>query len=147
MRVSDWLVKTTGRSAAWWMAACQNAIQSKSKPTDDPNHDENDPETFLKDVAHLVCTSLPNDETYDSNMRVAAVMSVVLGLWKARVHYAKTQDPNRPVVNRQKSYAGWVEWAHALTDALLDERDDPAYFPGQSWDHPFTFQADDGEFI
>jgi hypothetical protein len=147
MRATEWLEKVTGRSSAWWMTACQEAIKKESKPTEDPNHSENDPETFRKDVAHLVCTSLPKSDDYDSNMRVAAIMGVVLSLWKARVHYAKTQDPNRPIESRQRSYAAWFEWAQVLGSLSFDERDDPAYFPGQKWDHPYAFDAKDGGFV
>ncbi len=147
MRATTWLESTTGRSAAWWMAACQNAISSKSEKSDDPNHDENDPEVFLHDVAHLVTTSLPPDGNYDPNMRVAAVMGVVLCLWKSRCHYSKTQDPHRPVSTRQKSYDQWAEWVGVLVSAVMDERDDPTYFPGQKFEHPAAFDAKDGDFV
>ncbi len=147
MRATTWLESTTGRSAAWWMAGLQFAISSKSEKSDDPNHDENDPEVFLKDVAHLVVTSLPPDGNYDPNMRVAAVMGVVLCLWKSRVHLSKTRDPNRPVQTRQKSYEQWVEFGQVLMSVVIDERDDPAYFPGQAWDLPYGFDAKDGDFV
>lgn len=147
MRATDWLSEKTGRSAAWWMSACQTAITSRAEKSDDLNHDDNDPELFLHDVAHLVVTSLPKDGNYDPNMRVAAVMGVVLVLWKSRVHYCKTQDPMRPVSSRQNSYDQWAEWTQVLISAVMDERDDPTYFPGQKFEHPFSFDATDGEFI
>lgn len=147
MRATHWLEEKTGRSAAWWMSALQTAITSRAEKSDDPNHDDNDPKVFLHDVAHLVVTSLPKDGNYDPNMRVAAVMGVVLVLWKSRLHLSKTRDPNRPVQTRQNSYGQWVEYSQVLMSVLLDERDDPAYFPGQRWDLPYSFSAIDGDFV
>jgi hypothetical protein len=107
----------------------------------------NDTEVFLKDVAALVVKSLPPDGSYDPNMRAAAVMGVVLALWKTRLHLAKTRDPNRPVAGRISSYASWTEYAQVMMSVMIDERDDAAFFAGQKWDLPFSVDAKDGEFV
>lgn len=129
------------------MAAVQQVLAREFKPSDDPNHSQNDTGKFLTDVADLVVKSMPPDGSYDPNMRAAAVMGVVLALWKSRVHLAKTRDPNRPVAGRISSYAQWEEYAQVLMSVVIDERDDAAFFPGQQWDLPFSVDAKDGEFV
>lgn len=151
MRATTWLEGVTGRSAAWWMAACQKAVQRASSPSDDPNHDQTDTPAFLGEVVRLVCEAMPVPDDagapYDPNMRGAATLAVVTALWYGRLHYAKAHDPARPVGGRQRAYGRWADWALALVSAVYDEREDPAYFPGQRWDHPFAFEAEDGDFV
>lgn len=80
-------------------------------------------------------------------MRAAAVLSVVFALWYSRVQIAKTSDPHRPVALRQNAYKRWLHYFHALTNAAVDNRQDAAYFPGQSWQSPFLAEVDDGDFV
>lgn len=147
MVVDNWLRQTTERGAAQWVSLCQQAILASLTKGEDPNHDEADPGKFIGEVTRLVVASLPPSNDYDGNMRAAAVLSVVLALWRCRLGVAKCHDPNRPAVLRQKAYRGLVEWEHALIDVTLDGSEDPTYFPGQRWDLPFAAEAESGDFI
>lgn len=147
MTKNEWFEAITGRPAAWWMAAVQQAVQKASTKGDDPNHDETDVVAFLGEVVRLVSTSLPEDEVYDGNMRAAGVLAAVLTLWYGRLGYAKSHDPNRPIAARQRSYAKWLRWVRVMATLPIDESDDAVYFSGQQWDFPFSFDAKDGDFV
>lgn len=148
---NEWLETVTNRPAAYWMAACQQAVNKASSPSDDPKHDQTDVTAFISEVTRLVVASLPpegsGEAPYDPNMRVAATLSLVLALWYGRLHYAKIHDPNRPASLRQRVYTRWWNWIHALFSAVLDEREDATFFPGQRWDFPFDPRAENGDFI
>lgn len=151
MTATEWLEKRTGRSAAWWVAAVQQAVQKASSPSDDPNHDQTDPNVWVQEVAKLVIDSLPPDNTiefpFDGNMRIAAILGLVLSLWYARLGYAKSHSPSRPVSLRIPSYKNWLTWTQALIDAVFNESEDAVFFPGQEWDFPFGPHAKNGNFV
>ena len=145
----DWLKQMTGRPGSWWIATIQARIAKRSRKSRDPKHDVTDVSAWLADLVGLVVKTMPHpvDVGYDGNMRAAAVLGVALTLWYSRVQLAKVSDPKRPIALRQGAYKRWLNYFHALANAAVDNRQDAAYFPGQSWQSPFLAEADDGEFV
>jgi hypothetical protein len=144
--INDWLEKFTGCTAAWWVAACQNAVEQSCTKKEGEAHDDADPKKFVSIISDLVGQSLKDDGAFDGNMRQAAVLSLVLALWYARVSHAKCHDPNRPGLIRRKAYTKRLEWVEAMALIPVDERQDSVYFSGQKWDFPFSFGTQDGDF-
>jgi hypothetical protein len=128
------------------MAACQDAVSKASTKVEGEAHDETDPEKFVQIVLGLAKQTLADDGLFDGNMRLAAVMSMVLALWYARVNYAKAHDPNRPGLLRRRSYRKFLEWVSAMQMIPVSEANDSIYFPGQKWDFPYSFGTQDGDF-
>lgn len=46
-----------------------------------------------------------------------------------------------------KSPAWWMDYAIALFVSTLNEKEDAAYFSGQSWSFPFDPSAAGGDFV
>lgn len=82
-----------------------------------------------------------------ANMRAAVVLGHLLCLWAFRTARAKAYDPRRPADVRRKAMDTWVWNAMELTTALLDEREDADFFPGQDWDAPCQPKARNGTFL
>ena len=140
-----WLKEYTNRDESYWMARVQNLISSNTTDREDGHGD-----TDLKWVHRLVdevTNNLPPDEGYDGNMRTAAILSAVLGLWYNQVHLAKCHDPNRPTFIRQQAYLRRQDWMLAFIQNLFDFSGAPTYFPGQKWQFPFDPEARGGEFV
>ena len=93
-----------------------------------------------------VLKTLPKDDTYDGNMRAAAILSQVLAYWYLRTHRAKCYDPHRPVESRQRAFGAWLDWCAGMSAMMLDERQDAQLFD-QPWDFPFGPDAKDGTYV
>jgi len=91
--------------------------------------------------------AFPRTGPYDGNMRMAAVLSYVLALWYLRIHRAKSYDPRRPVKHRKSAYHQRLRFACAIFYAIVDESEDPDFFPGQKWESPFDPYPTDGYFV
>lgn len=147
----SYLRELTHRDDAWWIATVQQLIQKHSSPSDDPDHDQTDAKAWVHELVTMIHESLPTalcrHEAYDENMRIAAITSQVLALWYCRVQRAKFLSPARPLDLRMKANTRWIEYAHAMLNNIIDERNDATYFPAQRWELPFTHESTSGKFI
>lgn len=148
----DWLARSTGHDGHWWMQRLQTRIQEHSSPTEDPDHDQTaTTQAFcavLTDLIQALEARFPvTGEPYDGNMRMAACASCIMTLWYSRLQLAKIHDPHRPLATRQEAYRRLLLYQHAIVDALMNMTDDSTYFPGQSWQSPFLFDATSGDFV
>jgi hypothetical protein len=141
----SWLKDTSNRDEAYWVARVQQLI---SKNTTDREDGHGDTDTkWIQELVDEVVSNLPSGDTYDGNMRCAAIISHVLALWYSQLHYAKTQDSHRPTFERQRAYHARLAWQLSLVQALLDISNGPTYFPGQPWQNPFDGDARGGTFL
>ena len=145
----DLLTQYTLQSRAWWVAQVQRLIAKHTVTEEGAKHGDTNERAWLKELVDLVSDTLVPEEiaTYDENMRVAIILSEILALWYSRLNLAKCRSPQRPVSLRRAAYGRWHQYSHDLLDALLDERDDAAYFPEQEWDLPFAPGAKNGDFV
>ena len=155
----DYLLEKTGQSTAYWMARIETLIAQHSEPiTDeavrarlreadiDPDaHQANEPVRWLVQIGDELRHAMPVNATYDGNMWMAATMGQVLSIWFARLSYAKSHDPARPLADRRAGYRKHLEFVGALSLALVDEQQDPVFFPKQRWQHPHAGEARSGE--
>lgn len=143
----SWIVKTTNRAPDYWLARVQELIrQASSPPAEGEVHGDTN-SSWLHLLVDEVVAGLPSGEDYDSNMRLASVLSAILGLWYSQVHWAKTFDPNRPTHDRQRAYLARLEWVAFMSRAFVDHSIAPTAFPGQSWSFPFDPEARGGDFV
>ena len=142
---SSWIASVTGKPRRWWVAEVQRLISKHSRPTKDPHHGQTRTGAVIAELVGIVHKTFPKKETFDGNMRMAAVLSYVLALWYSRLHRAKSFDPRRPVKHRQAAYWNRLGWADAMFLTLVDESEDPEYFP-QRWENPFDPWTLDGYF-
>ena len=140
------LERATGISDVEWVLRCQQLVADTFVESDDPDHPHSDPVDWIRRLVDEVVDGLPAEGHYDENMATASRLVVILASW-CRVHYAKTQDPRRPIALRQKSYRQWQTYIHAVFACLADPARDPDYFPSQDWDHPYAAGATDGSFV
>lgn len=142
-----WLKEVTGVDDREWVARVQQLVSDYTVWDQDGGaHGTTDVLVWATDLANEVIATFPEDGVFDENIRYAEVMGLILVLWSSRVHYAKTQDPGRPIVLRKRSYAKLKRFWRALWDAVTDESRDDEYFP-QLWDHPHQRKAKDGDFV
>src|SRR5712692_1464094 len=142
----SWLKDVTNRDEAYWMARVQSLIASNTKDTED-GHGETDLK-WIHDLIDEVQNNLPEpNPPYDGNMRMAASLAAILGLWYSQVHYAKTQDPNRPTNIRQRAYWRRLDWIEEMIHNMIDTSCVSTYFPGQKWQDPFDPESRGGEFL
>lgn len=147
-RGADWLMVQTGRSLPKWLTYVQKRIVKRSRPGKDPNHDETDTAEWMADLEKAVRKSWKKDKvSFDGNMRIAAIVGMILCAWYTRVQLAKTQDPNRPVKLRREAHDRWCAWYQAHCISMVDSRHDPEVFPGQEWESPFLPGARSGSFV
>lgn len=143
-----WIEQTTGLSDHDWVVTIQTLIGKYSSASDDPQHDQTDVKGWMQELTEFVMKSFPvTGPAYDENMRIARVMSYILALWYSRLHLAKVSDPRRPVSIRRDAYKSRQEWLDTLFHAITDIQHDPSYFPGQQWEHPFSLESQNGDFI
>ena len=142
---SSWIASVTGKPRRWWVAEVQRLISKHSRPTKDPHHGQTRTGAVIAELVGIVHKTFPKKETFDGNMRMAAVLSYVLAIWYSRLSRAKAYDPRRPVAHRKMGYANRLAWAMAL--ALMDESEDAEHFPGQRWEMPYDPYPTDGYFI
>ena len=141
----SWIQEKTNRSEEYWVARVQALISENTKSTED-GHGETD-EQWIHQLVDEIVSNLPPDETYDGNMRMAALLSYVLGLWYASVHLAKMFDSNRPTFVRQRAFQNLQDWKTAMFESMTDISKLPTYFMGQPWQHPFDPEAKGGDFL
>ena len=151
-RQLDFIGQVTGKERGWWVAFIQGRITARAKRSKDPWHDQSDSQKVMNDVVaeirRLIYDKAKKEKrAFDSNMALAMGTSYVLAVWYLRLHRAKSYDPRRPVKLRQAAYWHRYAFARAIFDAIVDESQDPKYFPGQRWESPFDPYPTDGYFV
>ena len=148
-RQTTWIEDLSGKDRKWWVAKVQTLIKRHSRPTKNPWHGTTDSSLVIRDLAREVGRhAMPKKgPAYDGNMRMAAILSYVLALWFFRIARAKSYDPRRPVKHRKAAYLGQLKFATAMFHAIVDESEDPEFFPGQKWESPFDPYPTDGYFV
>ncbi len=142
----SWIASVTGKPRRWWIAEVQRLISKHSRPTKDPRHGQTRTGAVIAELVGIIHKTFPKKETFDGNMRMAAVLSYVLAIWYSRLGRAKAYDPRRPVAHRKMGYVNRLAWAMAMVLALMDESEDAEHFPGQKWETPFDPYPTDGFF-
>lgn len=144
--ILSWLKEVTNKDEAYWMSRIQSLISQHTVAKED-GHGETDSD-WIKRLADEVVDNLPQSgHPYDGNMRMAAILSSILGLWYSQVHQAKTFDAHRPTFERQQAYFARQTWALDFLKNLLDMSNGPIYFPGQPWQFCFDPEAKGGDFL
>jgi hypothetical protein len=142
----SWLTEYTNKDESYWVARVQTLVSENTVPRED-GHGTTDVSKWLHKLVDEVINELPPREGYDGNMRSAAILSQVLGLWYVRLHLAKLSDPHRPAQVAQEVYKSWLTWSHAMFNNIIDASRDTTFFPGQGWSHPFDPRVERGEFL
>lgn len=140
-----WLEEYTNHDDAYWVARIQRLIAENTTPREDGHGD-----TDLKWVHQLVDeieNNLPPTQTYDGNMRVAAITSMVLALWFTQVANAKAHDPNRPTNDRQQATKKIRYFILDMVDNITNYDHHETYFPGQKWSDPWDASDRGGSFV
>lgn len=142
-----WLKETTHRDESYWMARVQQLIANNTTSTSDGHGETN--EKWLLQLFDEVVVGLPpaGPVPYDGNMRLAATISAILGLWYSQVHHAKSQDSHRPTFVRQAAYFARLQWVYSFFANVLDVSGGATYFPGQPWQNPFAGDSKGGDFL
>lgn len=151
MTRDELLTRFTGEDSVYWVDRVQEeVIRSIDREDSNQVHPECDEKQWLYAISEAVSDKMREmgeEDTYDSNMRVAWIVVVVLSTWVSRIQHAKAYDPNRPVDLRMKALSGHSSLMRAVIDALTDETRDVEYFPGQDWNPPYGPQAFGGDFV
>lgn len=141
----SWLKTNTNRDEEFWLARVQTLISEAT--TDRPDGHGDTDEKWVYYLVDEIISNLPPEGQYDGNMRIAATVSAVLGLWYSQVHNAKIHDPNRPSFVRQLAYYGRQGWIQSFIENLFDISRTATYFPGQKWESPWVASPKSGEFL
>lgn len=142
------LLDYTGKDSAEWVTLVQEEIAASFYPSGNPLHPNTDVEAWLRGVLAEIARCVETDqETYDENMRVAAIAAIVFTTWASRIQHAKAYDPHRPVERRRQALDGHRTLVQAIIEAATDENRDADYFPGQSWNPPYGPSARGGRFV
>lgn len=144
----SWLLEYTNHDEAYWVARVQRLIAENTTPLEN-GHGETNLE-WIRILVDEIENNLPPegwDKPYDGNMRMAAILSAVLGLWFAQLSFAKTQDSNRPTYVRQEAYKKRLNWIKDFIMNLVDTSGAATYFMGQPWQNPYDPNAKGGEFL
>jgi hypothetical protein len=146
----DTLETYTGHDRLWWMRFVQKRIAANSGPRGPNGHS---PMLSYDWIGHVVATlfktAFPKDgPAYDPNMRIAFLLTLVMGTWYSRVQHSKTFDPRRPKKIRRAAYESWRNSVTALLGSLISEHDDPLVFNGKPfYENPFDPKAKDGKYV
>lgn len=143
----SWLKEYTNRDEAYWMARVQQLIKDNTVTAEGEAHGNTDEKWVHQLVDEVIKNFPPTDPPYDGNMRAAASLSAILGLWFAQVQFAKTQDPNRPTFLRQRGYEKLMHWIGSSIQNMMDHSATPTFFMGQKWQTPWDPEAKSGEFV
>jgi hypothetical protein len=141
----SWLEDYTNHDDTYWVARIQRLIADNTVPREDGHGD-----TDLKWIRNLIDeieNSLPPDPTYDGNMRMASILSAVLGLWFVQVQNAKIHDPNRPTFTRQVASTSLLYWIRDFFLNCIDHSRHETHFPGQKWSDPWDASDRGGSFL
>lgn len=140
----DWLEKETGYSLEWWFRFVQESVVKNSSPSEDPKHDETDTRKVIEALTSLVCNCPPMSGRYDENMRVAMLLSFILGSWFVKICKGKSLDPKRPLQDRARGYKRVSDFVGEFLRGCLDDRDLPLLL-GQEFELPGP-RGRDGSF-
>lgn len=141
----SWIEDITNRNDEYWVARVQHLIAKNTVP-DGNGHGETD-EKWVHELVDEIVKDLPVDETYDGNMRIAAILGYVSSLWFVSTQLAKTYDSHRPTNIRQKAYRRLNLWKQDFCAMLWDMSKFPTYYPEQPWQFPFDPSAKGGDFV
>lgn len=143
----SWLRDMTHQGRPYWISRVQTLIANNTQP-DGKGHGETDLK-WIHELVDEVEKGLPplGPIPYDGNMRMAAILSMILGTWYSQLHYAKTQDSHRPVFDRRMASIKRHAWIMSMIDHMTDTSGGATYFPGQPWDSPWAPEAKNGEFV
>lgn len=141
----SWIEDKTNRTDEYWVARVQHLIAKNTVARDD-GHGDTD-EKWVHQLVDEIVKDLPVDETYDGNMRIAAILGYVLTLWFTATQIAKTFDSHRPTNIRQKAYIRLNEYKREFCNMMWDMSKHPGYYPNQPWQFPFDPEAKGGDFV
>ncbi len=144
----SWLRDMTHQGRPYWVSRVQTLIANNTKYNNETGHGETDTE-WIHQLVDEVEKGLPplGSTPYDGNMRMAAILSMVLGLWYSQVHFAKTQDSHRPLFDRRMAAIKRQAWIMSMIDHITDTSGCSTYFPGQPWESPWSPEAKSGDFL
>ena len=145
----DTLEAYTTHDGTWWLRFVEREIGKCMGPVQKDGHSRMTSYDWLNAViGELFKTGFPKEGRYDGNMRIAYLVSFVLGTWYARVHHSKAFDPHRPRKVRQDAYASWRSAVMNLVASLVDESRDPKVFNGiPFYENPFDPKTKSGKFV
>ncbi len=135
---------TGGLDSVYWMNNIGEAIGRSAKPIKGhPGLSTCDPGDWLDEIIKELSKRVTDllDESRDENIAVAWVLGTLLMLWSVRIIRAKSYDLRRPVKQRREMMGRFKQTAELLAEILADESMDAKYFPGQTWDPPFSPDA------
>lgn len=140
----------TGETCQFWMDFIGNMIQKHTKPSDNPLHGFTESDQWLIELSQELWKRVQprHDLTkMDENIICSSLMGLILVQWSCRVRRAKSYDPRRPVEIRKGMMKRFLDYQHALMDAMMNEENDHNFFPKQEWDPPFVPGAKNGDFV
>ena len=148
MSEHDRLLKAwTGHDSVWWFHRVQEHIWDSVIAGTDEIHPDCDVLEWIGNLLKDMLPEIDDEAGYDGNMRLAALIGIVLTNWVARLSRAKAYDPNRPLNLRRKALRSHQKIVMAVISAVTDEQKDHRYCPGQEWNPPYGPQARGGTFV
>lgn len=149
------LRRSTGQDSRYWLNRVGALIGEASRPISgeaSPHLQTTDPAVWIARLSEEVWkASLPRitQAGLDPNMAAAASLSLILGLFYARIVRAKAHDRRRPIDQRRYAMLRFTEYAQLLTVMMTSNERDHEYFPSQGWDDPWlptaTYEPDEAE--
>lgn len=141
--VDERLRSATGQDSLFWLNRIGALIEKCGRQIEGYEHDPhlktNDPDVWVGELSTEVWKAmLPRiaNAGTDPNLAMSQILSMVLGLFFARIARAKAHDNRRPIEDRQHAIAaaGWYSlYLDQITHSSIRDHE---YFPKQGWDDP-----------
>ena len=138
----------------WWLKRVQELIVRHSsaplKTGPSAGHAVTDTMAWVVELAQEVQDDISlrkGKSAYDENMALAADLGMILSVWYATTHRAKSYDLNRPLDLRQKANFDVSTYKANMALFMHDDQLMAEVFPNQPYNFPFGLGAAGGKYV